>query len=243
VGVGIAALLSGARRYIGLDVVAYARPAENIELVDELRDLFQRRAPGPVDGWPRPPTEGFPSNILPDERLAASMAPERVEAIRTALRGEPSGRDDVSLEYIAPWTRPDVIEAGSVDFLLSHCVLEYVPDLGDICRSARAWLRRGGLMSHQIDLGAHLLSRRWYGNWVYPRWLWRIVAGGRPFALNLQPASAYLEAIEEAGFEVTRELKQCGRLAPRTVELAPPWRGLSDSDRSCSELFVQARVA
>ena len=217
VGVGLAALLSGARRYIGLDVVKHTDLAANVGLLDELGRLFARRAPAPAGGWPElgASSSRFPDHVLDDRTLAAAGAPERVAAIRRVLCGQAAGRDDVALEYVAPWSRPEIIEKQSVDFLLSHCVLEYVADVAEVCRSARAWLRPGGVMSHQIDLGAHRLSRRWYGNWVYPRWMWRIVAGGRAYSLNRQPASAYIDALRAAGLELTCELKHTAGPAPR----------------------------
>jgi hypothetical protein len=42
-GLGICALLSGARRYIGLDRVSFGPRADNLALLDELSELFARQ--------------------------------------------------------------------------------------------------------------------------------------------------------------------------------------------------------
>src|SRR5712672_4391707 len=51
-GVGLAALLSGASRFHALDVVAYGNADENLRLLDELVARFGNRAPQPIKGWP-----------------------------------------------------------------------------------------------------------------------------------------------------------------------------------------------
>ncbi|HSG27936.1 MAG TPA: hypothetical protein VLA34_05600, partial [Candidatus Krumholzibacterium sp.] len=45
IGTGLAAMLSGVDRYIGLDVVPYSHTGSNIRIFDELVGLFRARAP------------------------------------------------------------------------------------------------------------------------------------------------------------------------------------------------------
>lgn len=92
-GIGLAALLSGASRYIAVDVVRHADVAHNLAVLAELVDLFGARAPIPGgDEFPEIKPElnhfAFPTGILDPERLEHSLAPARVATIAAALRGE-----------------------------------------------------------------------------------------------------------------------------------------------------------
>ena len=49
IGTGLAALLSGAEFYVAVDFVRYANVSENLDVFEELLDLFERRAPLPDD--------------------------------------------------------------------------------------------------------------------------------------------------------------------------------------------------
>jgi hypothetical protein len=77
-GVGIAALLSGASRFYALDVVAYSNTEKNLRMLDDLVERFRRRAPRPTKGWPdfdeHLDANLFPSHILTDEVLAKTLA-------------------------------------------------------------------------------------------------------------------------------------------------------------------------
>src|SRR4030042_6479377 len=46
-GIGLAALLSGAQKYYAFDVVEYADTAVNLDILDELIELFTNREPIP----------------------------------------------------------------------------------------------------------------------------------------------------------------------------------------------------
>ena len=92
-GMGLAALLSGAVRFDALEVVRHDNDARNLQVLDELVTLFRDRADIPdAEELPRvrPTLESyrFPREILPDSLLDATLAPDRVAAIRRALLGE-----------------------------------------------------------------------------------------------------------------------------------------------------------
>ena len=89
-GVGLAALLSGAERYVALDVVRYADSARNLAVLDELAALFAARTPIPDEDEsplvrPTLASYDFPQHILTQRRLAAALAPERLATIRRAI--------------------------------------------------------------------------------------------------------------------------------------------------------------
>lgn len=87
VGVGLAALISGARRYSALDIVEHATPKANRRVFDEVAELFRTRTPIPdPDEFPRlkPPLASydFPAKLWGDGLLDKMLRPERLQAIR-----------------------------------------------------------------------------------------------------------------------------------------------------------------
>lgn len=244
IGVGLAALLSGTNHYVGLDVVAHSAPERNARIFDHLIELFAKRAPRPDKGWPdfdRYLDERlFPSHILTPQALEASLAPERLTAIRAALHGSRVAHG-VSAVYKAPWSDPSVIVERSIDVAISHSVLEHVVDLAGTYRALYRWLKPGGWMSHQIDLRSHGLTKRWNGFRACPEPLWQMALGRRSYMLNRHPASVHLRFIEDAGFEIVAHLKAYRHDGITRAELAPRWADISEDDLNCSGLYVVAR--
>lgn len=241
-GMGLAALLAGAERYVALDVAPYASLAENEATLDALVALFRARAPIPGDDAypnlkPRLADYAFPHSLLPGDRLDAALAPERVETLRRALR-EGGG----PITYVAPWDDPAVVEPGSLDWIFSQAVLEHVRDLPGTYRAMAAWLRPGALASHQVDLRSHGTAAVWNGHWACPDWLWAVAEGRRYYLINRVPASGHLEALAAAGLEtvVARRLHgEAGGIG--RGDLAARFRGMSDDDLTTSGLFLVAR--
>lgn len=88
-GLGICALLSCARRYIGLDRLAFGPRADNLRLLAELHALFQARAPISADDkfpgvYSKLPDYAVPPDVLADDTLNASLAPARLARPREA---------------------------------------------------------------------------------------------------------------------------------------------------------------
>jgi hypothetical protein len=188
IGVGLAALLCGADRYVGLDVVPFSEKADLKIVFDELVQLFSRREPIPDHN-------GF----LIRARDWSDSA-DRVERIRNELkRGINTGQ---LVSYRAPWTSPDDITAASLDLVFSQSVLEHVDALEETYQAMFAWLKPGGYASHHIDFSAHWLSPFWNGHWAYSDWQWRLVRGNREFLLNREPLSTHLACAKKVGFKV-----------------------------------------
>jgi len=238
-GVGLAALLTGAARYVALDALAYARPRANLEVLDALAGLFAAGAPIPGRGELSEITPDVPSLEFPRALLAGRLAgPERVAAIRRALETERG--DGQSIRYAAPWQAAATVEPGSVDLAFSQAVLEHVDDLGATYAALGRWLRPGGLMSHAIDFRGHGLTRDWYGHWTVPAPLWTLVRGRRPYLINRAAASEHLSRMEAAGFEILHLARTAAPPAPRAA-LAAEFRGLPDADLATAGCFVIAR--
>jgi hypothetical protein len=238
IGIGIAALLSGARRYVGLDVVRYSDRASWGRILDEMIPLFASRAAIPGENeFPevRPP---LPSYDFPDECLPPlDLSAERVRA----LRGEITDPGSARVRLVCPWFAADQVEPSSIDVMYSQAVLEHVVDLDATYRAMFTWLKPGGYASHVIDFRAHHVSRRWNGHWRFPERLWRLAVGRREFVLNRRPVSYHLACIERAGFELLAKevTRRHDGLSRRW--LARPFRDFSDDDLHTSGAYVVLR--
>lgn len=244
-GIGLAALLSGARHYYGLDVVRYSNTAANLRVFDELVQLFAARAPRPTAGWPDfdeyLDARLFPGHLLTEEVLATTLAAPRLAAIRAALADPGAEHDGISIRYIVPWSDPAVLEPESVDLVLSQSVLEHVVDLEGTYRALARWLRPGGWMSHQVDLDSHNLARHWNGHRAYPEWFWRLSTGRRLYSINREPCSTHGRLVAASGLTMVRSLHRLRTDGMARAGLAPRWKSIPDHDLECCSTFFQAR--
>jgi hypothetical protein len=142
---------------------------------------------------------------------------------------------------MVPWVDESIIKKESIDVILSHSVLEHVADLETSYRALYSWLRSGGMMSHQIDFGAHGVTSTWNGYWSCSPAVWRIIVGRRPFLINRQPCSVHTLLIQRQGFEIICHLKNYRSDGIARSKLSPAWRNLSDDDLTCAGTFIQAR--
>ena len=244
-GIGLAGLLSGARRYFALDVVAHADTARNLAIFEELVALFQARAALPDEQefpqvFPRLASYAFPHHILDDERLRQSLAADRIERIRADLRGLDDQNAERSVHYLCPWDDASVIQPESADLIFSQAVLEHVNDIGFTYRACYQWLKPGGVMSHQIDFKSHGVTDEWNGHWGYPDFLWTITKGKKPYFLNRESLSTHLAAMKEAGFRVVAVLPVRDESGLKRAQLARRFRDLPDEDIVTSSAHVLA---
>ena len=228
IGTGLAALISGATQYVGLDVVPFSANTDLITIYDELTQIYFRKEPIPDEGEfpavrPKLGSYKFPSHLVD---LAGVR--NRAERIRSELRADISqGR---SLSYRAPWYSPGEIAPASLDLIFSQAVLEHVDDLEGTYQAMSVWLKPGGYASHNIDFGAHCLSPFWNGHRAYSDWEWHLVRGQREFLLNRESPSTHLACAERAGLDVLLwepEYDSCGL---NTQDLSPRFRRLDAED-------------
>jgi Methyltransferase domain len=244
-GIGLAALLTGASHYVGLDLVDYANPARNASVLDELVALFQAKTPIPdASEFPemRPylPSFEFPRAVLSDERMARCLAPERVDAIRAALAHVNRETTDITITYRAPWHDPSVVRHESVDMIVSQAVLEHVDDLDTTYAALAAWLRPGGLSSHQIGFVSHRLTPEWNGHWTIADPVWKVIRGRRPYLLNREPASTHFRMLRRSGLQIANEVRFKVKSDVPRSRLARRFRTMTDDDLQTHSLFVQA---
>ncbi|HEX9707191.1 MAG TPA: methyltransferase domain-containing protein [Steroidobacteraceae bacterium] len=243
IGIGVAALLSGAEKYYALDLVRYSELRRSLALFDELVRLFANREPLPGGGEfpalkPALESDAFPHHILDDTTMRAALSQARIAAIRAAI--DRAGDSPTMIVYQAPWNDPSVIQPGAVDFIFSQAVLEHVDDLDGVYAAMHRWLAPTGLMSHQIDFQCHRKADTWNGHWTYSDFAWRVVVGRRAYLLNRAPHSRHLAILGKRGFGllVDRPVHSASVLKRR--QLAVRFRDLSDDDLTTSGAYVLA---
>ena len=245
-GTGLAALISGASRYYAFDVMTYSPNDENLKVFDQLVELFQAREPIPTGGEfsaikTSLDSYNFPDEILSDRALREALDPARIRLIRNALKngGQNPGPDSL-IAYVVPWLAGENLIEGTVDMVFSMSVFEHIDDLSSAYSACARWLRDGGVMSHEIDFRCHGLDPLWNGHWRYPRWMWKIVRGKRPFLINRQPHSAHLALLETNGFEVVEDLPLYLEPGLKRAALASEFAGMTDLDLKTSNVYLLA---
>jgi predicted SAM-dependent methyltransferase len=245
-GIGLAALISGANKYYAFDVVEYASNKRNIEIFDELVDLFRKKENIP-DGTEFPEVKPylesyeFPRHILTDEYLNKVLKQDRIEAIKNALLNlGGANNNNIQISYVVPWYDSKVIKGGSVDMIYSQAVLEHVENLSDTYEILYRWLKPGGFMSHQIDFRCHGTAQEWNGHWKYSDFVWRLIKGKRPFLLNRQPHSAHIELLQKNSFQIICDIKIKNTSGIHRKQLASSFKNLSDDDMTISGAFIQS---
>ncbi len=242
-GVGIAALLTGAERYLAFDVVAHANVARNLIVLDELVELFRARSAIP-DGNEFPEVSPhlkdyrFPEQTLGRERMDEALAPGRIAAIRESIKKHDS--PESMLQYRAPWFSDNVVDPGSVDMIFSQAVLEHVDDLVDAYRVMRRWLAPEGFMSHEIDFKSHGWASEWNGHWSYSDTMWKLIRGRDSWFINRVPASAHLELLQQEGYRVIRFDRESRPNQFKRHQLSKRFQQIPNIDLETSEAFLQA---
>ncbi len=244
-GVGLAALISGANKYYALDVLRYADNKRNIEILDELAELFKEREKIPDEAEfprvkPNLKSYEFPTHILTDERLDKALNASRIASIRKALLN-PNCRTDsnIQISYFAPWYDSQIMKENAVDMIYSQAVLEHVDDIVSTYHNLCRWLKPGGLMSHTIDFKCHGNAKQWNGHWGYSDVLWNLIKGKRAYLINRFPYSTHLELMSRFGFEVVCEVKYKKDSTIQRKHLARRFKNISDDDLTTSDVFIQ----
>jgi len=241
------ARLAGAEKYYALDVIRYSNTERNLKVFEELVKLFRAKTPIPHnDEFPnmRPKLEqfSFPGHILTDDKLAELLDEKRLDKIRDSIRSceqKEQFTGGSMISYQVPWADASVIQKESVDMIISQAVLQHVNDLKGTYYSMNAWLRKDGLMSHNIDLKSMGSSDLWYGHWTYSDLEWKIVKGRKKYLINREPYSVHIRLADEHGFKVTHEIKDIEALPDRN-EFSSNFRNLNEEDMRISSLFMQA---
>lgn len=242
-GIGLAALLSGAGKYLAFDVYEYASAERNLAILDELVELFRTRAAIPDEMEfpgvsPKLRNYEFPSAVLTEKRLDDALAPARLNRIRESLKNCKS--DSSLIQYRAPWVSEKVIVRESIDLVFSQAVLEHVEDLAGVYACMYSWLKPNGFLSHQIDLKCHGWAKEWNGHWAYSDFMWKLVRGKDAWMINREPKSTHMRILRESGFKVIRcdPVRTPSNLKRESV--AKKFQNFESEDLTTSGVFIQA---
>ncbi|MDQ6670139.1 MAG: methyltransferase domain-containing protein [Chloroflexota bacterium] len=247
IGIGLAALLSGVRQYSAIDIARLANSERNLSILRQLITLFKERAAIPDEREfplvsPRLESYQFPASLVTDAMLESSLSEARIQAIAdavtTATTSDAPSRPIIT--YVAPWTKIDILPAASFDLIYSQAVLEHVDQLDQMYAAMHAWLKPGGVMSHDIDFSHHRIGPLWNSHWSYSRRVWRLIRGRRAWLLNRQPHSRHLEIIRRSGFELVADVSTRRTVGLKRSDLASEFADMSDDDLVTSESYVLA---
>jgi SAM-dependent methyltransferase len=247
IGTGLAALLSGCQVYLAFDIVPFTSLESNVRVLDELVELFQRRASIPDDAefpalYPRLDHYAFPEDLFPGDHLEKALGEERIRAIREALlKTNGDSGHLVHIRYVAPWNSNSLVEADSVDMIFSQAVMEHVDDLQSAYKRMHQWLKPGGILSHEIDFKCHGTSKHWNGHWTYPEPIWRIIKGRRPYFLNRLTCGHQLDFLRRAGFEIEYISRQEKAHFIHREDLCKSLAHIPDDDLCTSSAHIIAR--
>ncbi|MDE3235817.1 MAG: methyltransferase domain-containing protein [Bacteroidota bacterium] len=245
-GIGLAALLSGSKKYYGLDIVRYSNTAKDLEVFEALVVLFRQKAPIP-DGEAFPGIRpllnsyDFPSHIFSDEQLSLLLNEERLAAIKHAIQHTyDDTQKDKMITFIVPWYDENIIANNSIDFIFSQAVLEHVDNLDQIFSHMYQWIKPGGMISHEIDFGSMGSASTWYGHWEYSDLEWKILKGRKLFYINREPCSTYLDLLKKYSFQLVAEQRTEAVPVSNQQQLALKFRTLSTEDLTTKNAFLQA---
>lgn len=247
IGIGLAGLISGAEKYYALDVVEHASNEQNVRVFDELISLFESREDIPGDEelpriYPKLANYRFVTNILTEDMLKKALNGDRIKRLRNNIINISSTiYEESSINYIVPWFNSKEIRNESVDIIYSQAVLEHVDDLENAYRAMSLWLKKDGIMSHQIDFKSHGITDKWNGHWTYSDSLWEIIKGKRPYLLNREPVSTHIKLLNKLGFKVLCVLPVRGMKGFKRSQLARRFKDISDEDFTTSSVHIVSK--
>lgn len=230
IGTGLAALIAGAEHYHALDVIDYTNTDLNIQVFDELVELFEARAdiPEAID---------FPSHLLDDDHMSNVLNQERLKSIRDSLNKD----DGTYITYHIPCHDKGIIAETTADFIFTHAVMEHVEDINNYYKNMYHWLKEGGITSHQIDFECHGLADTWNGHWGYSDSMWKVIKGKKLEMLNRYTHSNHMDSMQSVNFEITHEIKFKGENGIERVNLASRFQAISDEDLGTKGSLIVAK--
>ncbi|MGO8943648.1 MAG: hypothetical protein ACLQJ7_08235 [Syntrophobacteraceae bacterium] len=242
IGVGLAALLCGASRYLAIDVVKYASTESNLHVFQELVALLKRGEDIPDDTEfpdmkPKIEQHSFPRSILDRDRMEVCLSDQRIESISDALMS-PSPANPISINYVSPAYADSIIRSKSVGMIISQAVMEHVDNVEGAYRSMYKWLGSGGIMSHQIDFTSHDMSDYWNGHWTFSDLVWKMIRGKKSYLLNREPFSTHIKLQHKLGFKILKEIRIENHNGVDREKLSPKFVDMSEQDFCTSSALI-----
>lgn len=170
-GIGLNALITCASKYFAFDIIEHANSSKNLEIFDELIELYRNKTPIPDDKEfpkvkPKLKSYDFPTHILSDDYLVKALNKKRIAKIRGAIISKTN--NNITIKYIVPWDNKLNIISETIDLIFSQAVMEHVINVDESYKTMYKWLKHGGFVSYEIDYSAHETHEKWFGHWGYP---------------------------------------------------------------------------
>jgi hypothetical protein len=240
-GVGLAALLCGVEKYVALDLQEHRSVEHDREILASLSCLLRDRAPfsavtlsGDIF-FPPPPNADIWAEIAPD--MERSLKPETLHELNQELVSGKGAR----IRFVAPWTDRDVLPGSSIDWIMTHSVMEHVDDLSSAYECMAHWLKVGGYATHLIDFSSHNLTKHWNGHWALGPAAWALIRGRRPYLINRMWRSHHISLMRRHGLELVSETKFERSDGLRRDAFKQPFSGMPPADESTAMSFVVVR--
>lgn len=245
IGIGLAALLTGCKKYHALDIHQYWDTKKNLIIFDKLVDLFKNRTDIPDNQefpkvYPLLDHYGFPYQILKDDLMRKMLSEDRIAKLRSEIRNMDSKKGD-HIEFYVPWETTAKIQNGSLDYIYSQAVLQYVDDLESTYGRMNTLLKMGGMMSHCIDFSSHGMTKSWNGQWIFSDAEWRFVHGNKKIILNREPKSTHVRINADQGFEILLMKDTKNQIGYTQKKFHKKYEYLSDQDTQTSASFILSK--
>lgn len=165
------------------------------------------------------------------------LTEDRIIKLRSAIRNMDSNSSD-EIQFFVPWEKNTAIESGSLDYIFSQAVLQYVDSLDSTYEKMNTLLRQGAMMSHCIDFSSHGMTKSWNGQWLYSDAEWKFLNGNKKVILNRKPKSAHIHANSNNGFDVllTKDLKK--EIDFSRAKFNKQYSSLSETDAGTAVSFI-----
>lgn len=209
-GVGLCALLTGAKKFYAFDIIAHSNYKKNLAVFDDLVELLKKHTdiPGQTEFPAVSPT--LDNYSFPQFLKDLTISDEKINNIRNAITNGVSG--DIEIKYVLPGKDSYDLFLDSVDLVYSQAVFEHIEDLESIYKNTYNSLKPGGYSSHSIDFSAHNVHKIWNGHWYISERMWKIIMHGASYSINRKPFSYHLDLIRKNKFNLlyTNSRKQEG---------------------------------
>ena len=234
IGIGLMALLCGAREYYGLDFKYYEGNRKIFQIFHTLLNMLQQKKDIPGDDEfpfcePKLKSYKFPEEILTDEVLGRSLDAERIEEIRRNIQQFKDGKDSDMIHFMAPWWKSDIKQVKG-DFIFSQAVFEHIDAYNYAHEIIGNMVNQGGVVSHQIDFSCHACADKWNGHWSYNRIIWKMVYGSRPYFLNRAPLHNHIRALQRSGVKIKKVIRRRGNDGISLHELCRECSNINERD-------------
>jgi hypothetical protein len=240
-GIGLSAMYTGVENYYAFDVIKHANISKNKVINDDLLNYFISGKEIPNIGHqfrntnPVLKNYTFPSGLIP---FQADWFKKRHELIEKSMENINSEKSNIN--YVVPWMGQKHEYIRDLDLIISQAVMEHVDDIHYAYSEMYNWLKKGGIVSHQIDFKAHEMTAEWDGHFYIKPKMWKFLSHGRKYPMNRLPLSSHLKAMEKVGFKIKNVVPVINKNNFEGRNPLIPGASFSENDFVSSSALIQA---